>query len=101
MTIEILLIAFLVYYKTLYNGFVYDDGLQVVQNHWIRDTKYIPEIFSTSVWKFLGMETNYYRPVFHLIYMVNYLVFGLKPWGFHLVNVLFHVSVSVLVFIIA
>ncbi len=102
MTIEILVIAFLVYYTALYNGFVHDDEFQVVQNHWIRDIKYIPEIFSESVWKFRGIEhTSYYRPLLHIIYMANYLVFGLRPWGFHLVNVLFHVSVSILVFIIA
>ncbi len=101
MTIEILFIAFLVYFNALYNGFVYDDEFQVVQNHWIKDIKYIPEIFSESVWKFRGIEhTSYYRPLLHVIYMVNYFIFGLRPWGFHLMNVLFHVSVSVLVFII-
>ena len=104
MTAAILLFSFLVYFNALYNGFVYDDEFQVVQNHWIRDIKFIPEIFSQSVWQFQGMEganTNYYRPLMHLIYMLNYFLFGLRPWGFHLVNVLFHASVSVLVFIIA
>ncbi len=101
MSIEILVIAFLVYYKALYNGFVYDDEFQVVKNHWIRDINHIPEIFSESVLKFQGIETNYYRPLLHLIYMLSYFVFGLKPWAFHLVNVLFHAGVSLLVFIIA
>ena len=33
--------------------------------------------------------------------MLNHHIFGLKPWGFHLVNVLFHAGVSVLVFFLA
>jgi Flp pilus assembly protein TadD len=102
MTLAVISSAFLVYLNALNNGFVYDDEFQVVQNHWIRNIKYIPEIFSASAWKFQGIEgTNYYRPLLHLIYMVTYQVFGLKSWGFHLVNVLFHVGVSLLVFIIA
>jgi Tfp pilus assembly protein PilF len=102
MIIAILFASFLVYFNSLYDGFVYDDEFQVVQNHWIRNIKYIPEIFSESVWKFQGIEgTNYYRPLLHLVYMINYHIFGLRPWSFHLVNVLFHASVSVLVFIIA
>ena len=32
--------------------------------------------------------------------MLNYHIFDLKPWGFHLVNILFHCGVSVLVFLI-
>ena len=36
----------------------------------------------------------------HIVYMLNYHVFGLSPWGFHLVNVLFHSGVTVLVFLI-
>ena len=98
----LVLAAFSVYANALSNGFVYDDTFQVLENRWIRDVKYIPEIFTEHVWGFrAGAEmTNYYRPLMHIIYMLNYYVFGLNPWGFHLVNILFHAGVSVLVFII-
>ena len=36
----------------------------------------------------------------HVIYMFNYYIFGLRPWGFHLVSILFHAGVSVMVFVI-
>jgi tetratricopeptide (TPR) repeat protein len=63
------------------------------------------EIFSQSVWGFsTDVEeqgtANYYRPFMHLVYMANYYMFGMKPWGFHLVNILFHAGVSVLVFLV-
>jgi tetratricopeptide (TPR) repeat protein len=97
----IFLSSFAVYFNSLYNGFVYDDVFQVLENRWITDIRYIPEIFSKSVWGFLrgSVVSNYYRPLMHIIYMVNYHIFGLEPWGFHLVNVLLHAGVSILVFI--
>ncbi|MGD0887490.1 MAG: tetratricopeptide repeat protein [Thermodesulfovibrionales bacterium] len=98
----IFLVSFAVYFNALFNDFAYDDKAQVLENHWIRDVKYIPDIFSKSVWSFQEETTisNYYRPLMHLIFMLNYYVFGLRPWGFHLVNILFHAGVSTLVFVI-
>jgi len=98
----LLLVSFAVYFNALFGDFVYDDKEQVVNNPWIRDIGNIPTIFSRSVWSFQpGLSTwNYYRPLMHIVYMLNYHVFGLKPWGFHLVNILFHCGVSALVFLI-
>ena len=95
-------VSFSVYFNALFGDFVYDDKYQIVDNPWIRDIRNISIIFSRSVWSFLpGLSTtNYYRPLMHIVYMLNYHLFGLKPWGFHLVNILFHCGVSVLVFIV-
>ncbi len=100
--ISILLVSCAVYFNSLFDDFVYDDIHQVVNNPWITDIRYIPRLFSTHVWAFLPSvpSTNYYRPMMHLIYMITYHIFGLAPWGFHLVNVLFHAGVSLLAFII-
>lgn len=100
--IIILFTSFGVYFNTLSNGFVYDDTFIVVENPWIRDVKYLPDIFSKGLWEFQGESASgFYRPLVHAMYMVTYSVFGLKPWGFHLVNVLLHAGVSVLVFLVA
>jgi tetratricopeptide (TPR) repeat protein len=90
-----------VYGNALRNGFVYDDVPQVVQNPWIREMRFVPEIFSTNVWAFQGTGTNYYRPLMHISFMLSYYLFGLAPWGFHLVNILLHAGVTVLVFLIS
>ncbi|MCR4284939.1 MAG: hypothetical protein NUV97_02745, partial [archaeon] len=34
-------------------------------------------------------------------YMIDYHIFGLKPWGFHLNNIIFHAGVTLLVYLIA
>ncbi len=100
--IIVLVAAFAVYFNALFNGFVYDDLFQVVKNPWITDTKYIPDFFLRKTWGYTGIgPSNYYRPMMHLVYMLDYHVFGLESWGFHLVNILLHACVSVLVFLIA
>jgi len=94
--------AFLLYLNALGNGFVRDDLEQVVNNGWIRSPGSIPEIFSSHMWGFNRLHSsNYYRPFIHLIYMAAYFLFGPAPWGFHLVNVLFHSMMSGLVFLTA
>jgi tetratricopeptide (TPR) repeat protein len=98
----IILVSFGVYYNAFFCDFVYDDMAQVLENPWIREIRSIPDIFVNSVSGFVtgSSPVNYYRPFMHLIYLINYHLFGLTPWGFHLVNVLFHAGNSVLVFLI-
>ena len=101
--IFVFVVTFIAYFNTLFNGFVYDDIPQVLTNPWIRDVRNIPEIFLSDVWHFetgASYAPNYYRPLMHLIFMLNYYVFGLHPWGFHLINVLFHAGNSILTFLI-
>jgi tetratricopeptide (TPR) repeat protein len=97
----IFLVCMAVYGNALFNGFVYDDEPQVIANRWIRDFRYVPQMFVTHVAGFeTGAVANYYRPLMHVIYAVTYHIFGLKPWGFHLINLLFHAGASILVFLI-
>ncbi len=98
----LLLVSFAVYFNALSGDFVYDDEVQIIENSWIRDIRYIPTIFSKSVWGFKPelSTSNYYRPLMHIVYMFNYHLFGLNPWGFHLVNILFHCGAAVLVFLV-
>ena len=97
----IVFVSLLSYCNALGNGFVYDDIFQVIKNPWIRNYGHIGDIFTSSVWAFNGVETNYYRPMMHIFYLAAYQIFGLVPWGFHLMNVILHVLNSVLVFCIA
>jgi len=87
----VFLIPLLIYSITLRGAFVYDDNIQIINNPWIRDLGKIPALFVSSTMSFLANQpANTYRPVFYLVYMAEYLVFGLRPWAWHLVNVLLH-----------
>ena len=90
------------YLNTLYNGFVYDDNFQVLSNRYITSPAYLPDIFLKSVWSFISKNTpaNTYRPVMHLIYMAEYHLFGLKPWAWHLVNIILHSLNSLMLYMV-
>lgn len=92
------LVAMGVYLNTLGHGFVFDDVQNILQNPWIKDPRLLHDIFTRHVAGFdPGLSTSYYRPLMHVLYMLTYQVFGLAPWGFHLVNVLLHAGCSILV----
>jgi len=95
------LVALAVYANALVNGFVFDDIPQILKNPWITDFRHLPDIFLDNVWGFIGERSNYYRPLMHLSYMLTYALFGFSAWAFHLMNVLLHLGVSVLVYLVA
>ena len=66
-------LAVLPYLTSLRNSFVYDDFDQVLVNPYIRNFHHLREIFTSSVWSFMGDfrgSSNYYRPVMSLGYLV-------------------------------
>ncbi|HKS95337.1 MAG TPA: tetratricopeptide repeat protein [Terriglobia bacterium] len=94
------LCAALPYANTLLNGFVYDDVTQITHNPYLASIHHLREIFSTTVWSYVGAEgvTNYYRPMMTLGYLVCYQLFGPVAYEFHLVNVALHAAVVMLLF---
>jgi Flp pilus assembly protein TadD len=96
-------LAVLPYLATLRNGFVYDDYDQVLINPYIRNFHHLREIFTSSVWSFMGDfrgSSNYYRPVMSLGYLFCYQLFGPNALGFHLANLLANLGVVLLVFLV-
>ena len=96
------LLAFLPYSNIFFNWFVNDDAFQVVTNPYAHSFKYLRQIFTTSVWSFLGAQgiSNYYRPMMTFGYLLTYQIAGLVPFSFHMVNVLLNGIVVWLVFLI-
>jgi protein O-mannosyl-transferase len=99
----LLLGATLPYINTLFNGFVYDDNRQVLDNPYLKSFHYLPNVLGTTVWSFVGAQgvSNYYRPMMTLGYMICYKLFGPLAYGFHLVNVALNAGVVCLVFVVA
>jgi Flp pilus assembly protein TadD len=94
------LCAALPYANTLLNAFVYDDSTQVLNNPYIQSFRHLKEIFSTTVWSYVGAQglTNYYRPMMTFGYLLCYQFFGNLAYGFHLTNVLLHAAVVCILF---
>lgn len=78
------------YGNTLWNGFVYDDYATIVNNGFIMDLHNLPKLFTNEY--FLRSGELSYRPVVTLTFFADYHIFALKPWGYHLTNVLIHTA---------
>lgn len=87
-------VTFLSYANALRDGFVADDNLQILRNPFVTDYHYIPKLFGTDVWGFAAAgSSNYYRPFQLLVYALEYLAYGNRPWVWHLVNLVTNAGV--------
>ena len=93
----LLILTIGVYSNTLKNGFVFDDYFIIIDNIFIKDWKNLSGLLSKDYFSRSGEAT--YRPVVTLSYFVDYSLWGLKPYGYHLTNVLIHSVNAVLVFL--
>jgi tetratricopeptide (TPR) repeat protein len=99
--VALLLLATLVCYANILgNSFVYDDGQQILQNPYVKSWHFVPQIFGTTVWSFVGQAgtTNYYRPLMTFTFLVLWHIFGLMPFGFHLFSLLMQFAVVTMLF---
>ncbi len=90
--------TFLVFLPVLRNGFVltWDDGDFVVRNAFIRDfgRELVREAFS-------GAKAHYFAPLTWLSYALDFRLWGLDPFGFHLTSLILHASSAGLAFLLA
>lgn len=75
--------------------FTWDDGTYVFNNPYIREFS-VANLISLVDRPYEGL----YGPVQMLSYMIDYRIWGLDPFGYHLSNVLIHAANSVLAFFV-
>jgi tetratricopeptide (TPR) repeat protein len=96
----LILVTCACYANMLGNAFVYDDDQQILQNPYVKSWKFLPEIFTTTVWSFVGQAgaTNYYRPLMTLTFLVLWSIFGNVAAGFHIFSLAVHLAVVLMVY---
>ena len=75
------------YANSLGNGFVFDDEFLVPAYSRVWGLSHLAKILFES-----------YRPVRNASYVIDFLIWGSRPFGFHLTNLLLHAANSLLVF---
>jgi Flp pilus assembly protein TadD len=99
------LVSGLVYAAGLNNQFVFDDHEMVVANRFIGQWSFLWKSLINDSWWFRDPahlpQSSYYRPLQDIWLALNYHLFGLAPFGWHLTMVLLHVLVVLLVFRVA
>ncbi|MFZ3266714.1 MAG: tetratricopeptide repeat protein [Terriglobales bacterium] len=81
-----------VYSGSLFFDFVWDDWPQIVNSPIVRSWSNLPRAFGSDLWYHMARHQVYYRPLFVAWSMLNYALFGLRPWGWHLGALLVHVA---------
>ena len=97
--LAIALFSLVIYANTLKNGFVYDDATTIVGNSFIKHLSDLPGLLSKGIYFSQSGEMTY-RPVVTFTYFLDYALYGLNPWGFHLTNILLHVINGVLLYLL-
>ena len=95
----LILASFAVYARSLGFRFVYDDRGQIVHNSQITSWKNLPSFFTQHVWAHIMPDLPvYYRPIFSTWLLINYYMFGLDAFWWHLSTIFLHIFATVLVF---
>jgi len=93
----IIIITFLTYKNVLNNGFIefWDDNVHVTQNEDIRSMSpgNLKKMFTSS---YVAM----YQPLTEISYALDYLIWELNPFGYHLTNLLLHLIAVIIVYFI-
>ncbi len=86
-----------IYGQTLTHDFInYDDGLYVTDNPHVLAGLSWPNV----VWAFTTERAMYVHPLTWMSHMLDCDLYGLRPWGHHLTNLIFHALGSVLLFLV-
>jgi len=91
--------SFFPYVNTLKNDFVWDDSSLITNNKWIKNLSNIDKFFIDYSTASDDKLNKIYRPFTTLSYAIDYTLWGLNPYGYHLTNVVLHFFVSLFLFL--
>lgn len=93
-----------IYLPSLFNGFIRDDHVQIVNNPQVQSWEYLFRLLTTHLWSETKLVANdqvfFYRPLFSVWMLLVNTVGGLSAWAWHLSNILLHVAATYLVFVV-
>lgn len=91
MLISIVLAGVVPYVNALHNPFIWDEEEMIVGNPIVKEWKYFPLLFRTSIFGGPIEAGGFYRPIYMLSFMLDYRLWGLNTVGYHLFSVAFHI----------
>ncbi|PIP68592.1 MAG: hypothetical protein COW92_00430 [Candidatus Omnitrophica bacterium CG22_combo_CG10-13_8_21_14_all_43_16] len=96
--ITIILAAVIPYLNSIHNPFIWDEEVMIAGNPIIKDWKYLPDVFKTSIFGGPIGSSGFYRPVYALSFMLDYSIWQLNTIGYHLFNIFLHVLNGILLY---
>lgn len=96
----IVVVGFIVYSNTLFNGFVSDDVSQIVDNSLVHSLSNTLLFFTNAIFlKNTGSNSDY-RPIQSVLQALIFTISGSAPFTFHLFSVVLHTANAFLVFLV-
>lgn len=93
------------YLNSLFNPFMWDDKQMILYNEGIRQGwTSVMNAFSPAKWAGRSDDAgfvSFFRPMHTLLSVLDYQVWGLNPFGFHLSNALVHLFNTIFLFFLA
>ena len=87
---------------TVAGRFVWEDRDLVVENRYIRSARALAFVFHPDYWRLYHISPGRaYKPIAMATFALDYVLWGLHPAGFHLVNVAIHTANVLLVVALA
>jgi protein O-mannosyl-transferase len=100
----LLCICIILYFNALSNDFIFDDNYVIVNNPYIKNLSLAPLLFKTDIFYFQHPGSpalgEYYRPLQALSHSLDYLLWGLKPYGYRMTNILIHSTNAYLLYLL-
>lgn len=99
------ILIIMVYHPILSGGFILDDRPLIENNRYIRQGhtlfSYLRQEDSIIDEKSeVTYHTGYYRPLVNMTYRLDFMIWGIKAYGFRLTNIIFHMATAILLFYI-
>jgi len=91
-------VVILAYSNVYSNKFLYDDAFLIINNVFLRDSAYLPLLFTKSIGAGSYLVAGYYRPLQILTYWIVFQLAGLQTAAFHVPNILFHIANTYLIY---
>lgn len=100
----IIIVGFVVFFNTLFNGFVWDDVGQIINNTRAHSIQNIASFFTGGTFdpgnNIDELAGSYYKPFMTIFFSLIYSIFGQNAFYFHFVQITLHIINTILVFIL-
>ena len=98
LSLFLLLIGGILYWNSLHTPFMWDEGLFIMKDPRIQEWPFFLDIFKKPFYSGKTAFTLYYRPLSTLSFRMDYLFWGLNPFGYHLTNLFLHLANTLIIY---
>ncbi len=96
----LMLVGFSAYLNTLPNKMFWDDNDFILNNQYVKDWQYLPQMFKENIISGAGLGSDYWRPMLLMVFGAQWHLWQNWMVGYHAVNLLFHLANGLLLFLL-